>query len=134
VAPKRGAKDPMSDVAHITELTRSAADMLVRSEERRSGSRMRAYHNVATAAGVNADWLRKFIGRSPRAVLGLSAFVKLSAMYDRLCSRVEQEHQNELARIAALKEEIDAASPGLMEMVLGKANQAPAGTNTRLPE
>jgi hypothetical protein len=131
VAPKRGAKDPMSDVAHITDLTRAAAEQLVRSEERRHGSRMTAYEIVADRAGLKADWLRKFIGRSPRAALSLPAFVNLFAMYDRLCSRVEQEYELERARIVALKGEIDAATPGHLAMVLGLAREGSSAKGTR---
>jgi hypothetical protein len=131
VAPKTGAKDPMSDVAHITDLTRAAAEQLVRCEERRHGSRMTAYEIVADRAGLKADWLRKFIGRSPRAALSLPAFVNLFAMYDRLCSRVEQEYELERARIVALKGEIDAATPGHLAMVLDLAGQGSSAARTR---
>jgi hypothetical protein len=131
VAPKTGAKAPMSDVAHITDLTRAAAEQLVRSEERRLGSRMTAYEIVAERAGLKADWLRKFIGRSPRAVLGLPAFVKIHDMYGRLCSRVEQAEATERARIVALKGEIDAATPGHMAMVLGLAGQGSSAARAR---
>lgn len=131
MAPKSGAKAPMSDVAHITELTRVVADELVSREERHAGSRMRAYHNVAKSAGVKPDWLRKFIGRNPRAVLSLPAFVKLNAMYDRLCTRVEQEYELERARMIALREEIDAVVPGHMAVVLDMARQDGASEGTR---
>jgi hypothetical protein len=92
---------------------------------------MTAYEIVADRAGLKADWLRKFIGRSPRAVLGLPAFVKIHDMYGRLCSRVEQAEATERARIVALKGEIDAATPGHMAMVLGLAGQGSSAARAR---
>ena len=111
--PKFG-KSKMS-CTELTSTTRSALSLLVEREAKRTGSRTVAYETVGRAIGASSSWVRKFLARSevvaePR----LTLFQNIRASYDILCSRVEQEHQNELRRIEALKGKLDAATSGIM--------------------
>jgi hypothetical protein len=125
-------KSQMSSAATLADATRSALGLLVEREERRVGSRDVAFENVAQSVGSSASWVRKFIGRSdevkePRMTL----FLNIRAAYEQLCNRVEQEHQNELAKIALLKKEIDEATRGFAELVEGTARAEMAGKDPR---
>jgi hypothetical protein len=110
--------------ATLTSTTRSALSLLVEREARRVGSRTVAYEIVAQTIGVSSSWIRKFLARDesvsePRMTL----FQNIRASYDALCSRVEQEHQTELQRIAALRSEMNAVDEGFVEVV-HRADQA----------
>lgn len=109
--------------ADITALTRSAAATIVQRRERDSGSRMVAYEQVASMIGVSSSWLRKFIGRSPDAKPSLVTGFNILALYDRMCARVETEIEKERAQIAALRDEIDAATPASVEMAFAESSE-----------
>jgi hypothetical protein len=106
---KNAGKTAMDGVAGIT---RNMASALVDREERRTGSRMVAYENVARTVGTTSTWLRIFISTNganePRITLGFN----IIEVYRRVCERVEQAGDRE----RQLKEEIDAAleSAGLL--------------------
>src|SRR5690242_841257 len=86
--PKNGKRSPMS--TGVADLTKNAAAFLVTREERRTGSRMMAYDNVAKTVGTSSEWLRKFVAtngaKEPRMSLGFS----IMQFYTRVCERVEQ--------------------------------------------
>jgi hypothetical protein len=110
--------------ATLTSTTRTALSLLVEREARRVGSRTVAYEIVAQTIGVSSSWIRKFLSRNetvsePRITL----FQNIRASYDALCNRVEQEHQAELQRIAALRSEMNAFDEGFVE-VAHRADQA----------
>lgn len=96
----------------VGELSRSAAEVLVDREERRTGSRMLAYASVAATIGTTADWVRKFVGTTEAKEPKLSVGFKILQIYSRVCERVERAGENEVK----LKGEIDAAleSAGLL--------------------
>lgn len=96
--------------ADITALTRNAAATMVQRHERSAGSRMVAYEQVASMVGVSSSWLRKFVGRNPDAKPSLVTGFNILALYDRMCLRVESEIANERAKLAALRNEIHAAT------------------------
>jgi hypothetical protein len=129
--PKAGFKSPMSKAAQMTALTREAAQMWVEREERRTGSRMAAYHAVASMFGASPDWLRKFIkgdeAKQPDWVIGWNI---LSA-YQRLCERIERETENDLAVARNLRRKIDAAAEGFIEPLDGLPRTQASGA--RLP-
>lgn len=122
--PITGKKLSMSDVAFRIETTRRAAVSLVERELRNSGSRMAAYEIVAQMVGVSSSWVRKFVGRNPNVkpdlIVGYNILALAGVTYDKLCTRVEQEAEKERARAAALRADIHAAFPGLMEFVEGE--------------
>jgi hypothetical protein len=67
---------------------------------------------------VSASWIKKFLAKhsetkEPRITL----FLNIRAAYERMCERVEQEHQNELTKIAALRGELNALDRGFVELV-----------------
>lgn len=102
--------------AALTSVTRSALGALVEREERRTGSRMVAYEQVAQTIGASASWVRAFLARSegakePRITL----FQNIRASYDNLCSRVEQENRSDELRLKLIKGEIDAVTEGFGE-------------------
>jgi hypothetical protein len=112
--------------ATLTSTTRTALSLLVEREARRVGSRTVAYEIVAQTIGVSSSWIRKFLSRNetvsePRITL----FQNIRASYDALCNRVEQEHQAELQRIAALRSEMNAFDEGFVE-VARRTDQAGA--------
>lgn len=117
--PISGKRSPMNGVAG---LTRNVAAALVDREERRTGSRMVAYHNVAATVGASAEWIRKFISLSeakePRMTVGFN----LIAVYRQVCERVEQAGDEE----RKLKEDVNAAleSVGLL---VGSTKEADQG-------
>lgn len=97
--------------AALTSITRSALGALVEREERRTGSRMVAYEQVAQTIGASASWVRAFLSKSegakePRITL----FQNIRASYDNLCNRVEQENRTDELRLKLIKGEIDAVT------------------------
>ncbi len=112
-----GEKRPMQNAVQITEVARSAAIALVACEQRRVGSRMTAYGRVAASVGASASWIRKFIGRNPDAKPNLEIGFNILRLYGDLCTRVELEQACERARVAALREQINAAFPGALDVV-----------------
>lgn len=99
--------------AALNSLTRNALGELVSREERRVGSRMIAYANVAKAVGSSASWIRKFIANSeevkePR----ISLFQNIRANYDNLCSRVEQENRDDELRLQLIRGGLNAVTEG----------------------
>jgi hypothetical protein len=126
-------KSPMTAIA-VTDATRSALGLLVDREERRVGSRDVAFENVARLIGTSSSWVKKFIGRSrevkePR----LTLFFNIRFAYENLCTRVEQEHQAELAKITLLKRGIDAVTGGFVELVQDNSRAPASSKKARRP-
>lgn len=118
--------------ATILDRTRGMATALVDRAERESGSRMLAYERVATAVGVSASWLRKFVrgyadAKGPDLIAGLNIF----AQYDALCLQIETAAELEKTRAKKLWGNIgDAATGGFGEMVQALAKQEAGGKDT----
>lgn len=108
--PERGKKWPMTG---IVSLTRNVAEAFVMREERRTGSRMVAYDDVARAVGTSSEWLRKFISKSSAKEPGMALGFRILISYRRVCERVEQAGDRE----RRLKEEIDAALESALLLV-----------------
>lgn len=107
-------RNPMSTAA-LTSITRSALGALVEREERRTGSRTRAYEIVAQSIGISSSWVRKFLAKSeevkePRITL----FQNIRASYENLCSRVELENRADEHRLKVIKGQINAVTEGFM--------------------
>jgi hypothetical protein len=107
-------RNPMSAAA-LTSTTRSALGALVEREERRIGSRVRAYELVARDIRVSSSWIRKFLAESeevkePRITL----FQNIRVAYENLCNRVEQENRADERRLMLIKGEIDAVTEGFV--------------------
>lgn len=101
--------------AALTSITRSALGALVEREERRTGSRTRAYEIVAQSIGISSSWVRKFLAKSeevkePRITL----FQNIRASYEILCSRVELENRADEHRLKVIKGQINAVTEGFM--------------------
>jgi hypothetical protein len=116
---RRKSKMSTVDVANVT---RGAVAALVDREERRTGSRMTAYYQVAQMVGASPSWIQKFLSRSgevkePR----LTLFQNIRASYEALCERVEQENRADELRLRCLKGDIDAVTEGFGEEVVAKA-------------
>ena len=107
--PISGKRKPMNGAASIT---RNVAAALVEREERRTGSRMLAYHMVGQMVGASAEWVRKYISSEEAAEPRFTVGLNLMQVYRRVCERVEQAGDRE----RKLKEQIDAAleSAGLL--------------------
>lgn len=89
------------------ELAFPRVGALVERAQRRSGSRMAAYHDVARAIGVTGGWVRKFLGRQAIR-LDADTFLQIEAAYRAECERWETEAANERARFLALGKDDDA--------------------------
>lgn len=107
----------MSSAAIASGLTRSAANALVERAERQTGSRMAAYVVVAQTVGTSAEWIRKFINGSEAKEPKWTVGWNLIDHYNRICTRVEQEHDKERLLIQTLKREIDAVTSPVARMV-----------------
>lgn len=108
--------------------TKGALRALVDREAVRTGSRTVAYEVVAQTIGASSSWIRKFLSdneavKEPRMTL----FSNIRASYESLCTRVEQEHQSELVRLAKLRRQIDAVTAGFGEAVANTAGASPRG-------
>lgn len=108
--PDSGKKWPMTG---IVSLTRNVAEAFVMREERRTGSRMVAYSDVARAVGTSSEWLRKFISSSSAKEPGMALGFRILIAYRLVCERVEQAGDRE----RRLKEEIDAALESALLLV-----------------
>ena len=131
MVPKNGRKTPMSMAANNAALSRNAAEFLVEREERRTGSRMTAYSIVASKIGATPDWLRKFIsdnGREAKEPKWSIGWNLIEHCYEMLCTRVEQERDEERLRIETLKREIDAAISPFNRMVASAPGAQTLGT------
>lgn len=116
MSAKIGKKFAMSSVDIISQ-TRSMASILVKRQERVTGSKMTAYGDVADSIGASASWLRDFIGRRPRVKPDLVVGFNIITRYRQWCERVEQEVENERALIAALRGPIDAVDLSALDLV-----------------
>ena len=125
--PNSGRKSPMSNAFDISALSRSAAEALVNGAVKSGSKRMKAYDDVARAVGMSGEWLRKFIKGDEAKEPGLSVGWKLiegfEEIYDRVCTRVEQQEANN----RALRERIDATVAGL-NRVAARVEKASGGT------
>jgi hypothetical protein len=118
VLTKADRNKAMSTAA-LNSLTRNALTQLVDQEERRTGSRMLAYSNIARAIGSSSSWVRKFIANSqevkePRITL----FHNIRASYLNLCSRVEEENRADECRLRLIQGELDAVTEGFGPQVV----------------
>lgn len=104
--------------AEFTATSRRALKALIDREAVRTGSRTVAYEVVAQTIGASTSWIRKFLSyddvvAEPRYAL----FQNIASYYDSICTRVEQEHQTELAKLAALRAEINALNKSFDRLV-----------------
>lgn len=126
-----GKRKKMSTAA-FTSATRNALASLVEREAYRVKSRTVAYENVARTIGVSPSWIRKFLARDEAvAEPRMTLFQNIRASYDNLCSRVEQEHQNELLKLAALKGELNAVDQGFVSLANRTSESEVAGTESK---
>jgi hypothetical protein len=98
---------------------------LVDLAQRRAGSRMTAYHDVARSIGQSASWVRKLVGRQPVAI-ERHVFENIANAYRSACQRIEAERDLERARFLALGKvlhEIDQG--GATEMGMAKRGGSP---------
>ncbi len=116
MSAKIGKKFAMSNV-DIIGPTRRMATLLVKRQERITGSKMTAYDDIAASIGASSSWLRDFIGRSPRVKPDLQIGFNIITRYRQWCNLVEQEIENERALIAALRGPIDAVDLSALDLV-----------------
>lgn len=124
---EKDRKSRTMNAVTLTDATRCALGVLIDREERRLGSRDLAFDVVARTVGASSSWLKKFLGRhaevkEPRITL----FLNIRAAYENLCTRVEQEHRLEEARITALKDQLNAPIAGFVEMVASTSGKTSA--------
>ncbi len=117
-------KRTMITATDTIEQARPFAAALVEREERRSGSRMVAYENVASTVGTSSSWLRKFIGRQPDTAVAAHVYLNIISAYRSLCERVEAAAERERHMAAELREKADAAVKGASGVV-ARATRAP---------
>lgn len=105
--PKRGRRWPMMTTADSVERTRPLLEALVGFAERRTGSRMAAYADVARAIRKSPRWVRRLLGRGAVSV-ELHDFLNIASVYRRACERIEAEAEQQRLRFLALGREADA--------------------------
>jgi hypothetical protein len=120
-------ESPAMSALALTDATRHALGHLLQKEQHRTGSREVAYETVAKKVGASSSWLKKFLSnhqevKEPRITL----FLSIRDAYRDLCNRVEQEHANELAKLAALRGQLNEVDQGFVEMVAG-SNSSSSG-------
>ena len=116
--PIFGKKSPMSSV---TALTKSAAQALIEREERRTGSRMVAYVNVAASVGASWEWLRKFV--SPSSHEAKRPDIEVGFNILALCDRLDESTQRIADENAALRKQIHAVTPRILSERLAADSQ-----------
>lgn len=122
----------MSMAANNAALSRNVAAFLVERVERKTGSRMVAYDTVARKVGATPDWLRKFIrGREVKAPDWTIGWNLIEHCYEMLCTRVEQELDEERSKIETLKRELDAAISPFNRMVASAERAQAPGTSEK---
>lgn len=83
---------------------------------------MTAYEVVSQTVGVSSSWLRKYLAnRDDAKEPGLISGFNILRQYELLCERVEKDNEERQSRINALKDQINAASPGSVEKALAMA-------------
>ncbi len=107
----------MSSIEY-TATAKSALRAMLEVEAKRFGSRMVAYERLAKSIGASPSWLQKFISddtkvREPRYAI----FKNITAYYDKICTRVEQERQIERMKFEALRVELDAIDQSFDRLV-----------------
>jgi hypothetical protein len=122
----------MPTTAHMLEMPRRAAAALVERERHATGSKMRAYENIGSAAGASASWLRKFIGRDPSADLSFVVGCNLLRLYEQWCDRVETDNENRAQAIRTLRENINAAVPGDLKKLVAASRGV--ATSAKAPD
>lgn len=111
-------ESPAMSALALTDATRSALGLLLQKEQHRTGSREVAYETVAKKVGASSSWLKKFLsGHSEVKEPRITLFLSIRDAYRDLCNRVEQEHANELAKLAALRGQLNEVDHGFVEMV-----------------
>jgi len=107
-----------SKMSATTTATQSALRVLLEQEGRRLGSKTEAYESVARTIGASSSWIRKYLTYDDRvAEPRVSLFQNISKAYDHICSRVELEREIERAKLAAVKDEIDAVNQSFDRLV-----------------
>lgn len=113
-----------SKMSATTVATQSALRVLLEQEDRRLGSKTEAYESVARTIGASSSWIRKYLTYDDRvAEPRVSLFQSISKAYDNICSRVELERDIERAKLAAIRDEIDAVNQSFDRLV-GRSQEA----------
>jgi hypothetical protein len=108
-------KRTMTSSAQLMSTARSAGFALVQREAHRTGSKMVAYENVASAVGASSSWLRRFVKGYPDAGLSFVTGCNLIGLYEQWCVRVEKDNTQREEELFALREQINAATPSAIQ-------------------
>lgn len=127
--PFSDRKRTMTTAARLMSLTREAAAGLVANEQRRVGSRMTAYENVASAVGRSASWVRKFIRGDEGASPDLFVGVAILTAYRRLNEIVEAAQAGERAERMELQRQIDEIAQSALGLVERVAETSAGGAH-----
>lgn len=108
------------------------AKSLVQREESRTFSRMVAYENVARMIGTSSAWLRRFINNYGEVTPSFPVGMNIIALYEQVCTRVEQETARSNQRAAFIEETIREVTSRNLAEVEGSAARAQVAA--RLPQ
>lgn len=93
----------MISSAQINGHAKLEAGELFDNARKKSGSKMLAYAEIASAIGVSPGWFRKYINgyeaKEPKATV----YENIRAAYADFCNRVEQENREDEQRLQALR-------------------------------
>lgn len=117
----------MSSTADATDDARPFLADLIRDGEKRIGSKMRAYGDVAATVGLSASWVEKALNARGGLTLKLPVYRRIALAYIRLCERIEANEQRERERRASLLEKAHAALASTVEVVPRVPGQTQSG-------
>lgn len=109
--------------AHVLQCQQRAKS-LVQQEQSRTYSRMEAYNNVARKIGTSAAWLRRFINNYGEVTPSFPVGMTITALYEQICTRVEQETDRSSKRAAFIEETIREVTSRSMANVEDGATRA----------
>lgn len=112
------------------EAVRPPLVLLVDHHVEQGSDRMQAYGRVAGLVGRSSAWVRRVLGRDPRATVGLHDALNIRAAYDRVCAHVEATTARVDALADALEDYADEA-PARTSRSAARSVPAPARAAAR---
>ncbi len=111
--PKVGRTRRMSCAASASsdrEKARQLIEGLVKRYRKDGIAKMDAYSHIGEALGRSERWVRKVLSREDTTQVWNHQFIRIAALYDRLCTSFEERAAKERALLHELRSEAHAAT------------------------